>query len=171
MRKATRFALGSSYMTGQPGHIPYEERLEKCNLVCSTERRRYLDLMIAIKIMKGEIQTKLLDRMNELSRLRHTTVRNPRVFDIPNNISVMSPLYRFLTIINNNPEKFEFDDNTEHIRSILKKEILRQWWYFEITGNENSGGFIIVWAVYTKFLFKFHVYILFVSVHALPIVM
>lgn len=51
-----------------------------------------------IKIMKGEIQTKLFERMNEVSRLRHTTVRNPRVFDIPNNISVTSPLYRFLTV-------------------------------------------------------------------------
>lgn len=81
LRKATRFALGSSYMTGQPGHIPYEERLEQCKLVCTTERRRYLDLMIGIKIMKGEILTELRDRMNQAARLRHTTVRHPRIFD------------------------------------------------------------------------------------------
>lgn len=125
LHKVTRLALGSAYSNQDDNYIPFEDRLDMLRMVDTHERRRYLETMMAVKIIKGEMITTLRDEMradiNESSQ--HT--RCPQIFNIKRNRPDRSPLVNFMKLINENRQRFNFDDSTEVIRRSLKREILR----------------------------------------------
>lgn len=125
LHKVTRFAIGSSYYNQGDNYVSFEDRLELLRMVNTKERRKYLEIMMAVKIIKGEMRTTLREQMKADLNQSPLLTRRPQIFNIKRNRPEKSPLVNFMKLINDNRLRFDFGDNTESIRRSLKNEILR----------------------------------------------
>lgn len=124
VRMSTRLAIGSAFRRDHQGYLPFNTRLQRCNLVNTATRRRYLNIMTAVKFLKEETHTSLLQRMELCKRNRVTAVRDPRIFDLPHDLHRKSPLYEMLREINDTRDLFNFNDSTQGIRKLLRDNLL-----------------------------------------------
>lgn len=125
IRQATRFALCSAHRPYQRNYIDFDDRRMRLKVMTFEERRKISAILTVLKILRGELNTQLAEKIVAYHNNVRMEARYPAIFQIPRITNHITPLYQAMNYANSFRHLIRDEDSIAAIKKKLKDNFLR----------------------------------------------
>lgn len=126
LHRSTRIALNLPYRTDDPRYQNFNNRLNQMNMLTFEERRNIASVVFVIKLLNGELNSKVKSHIDDLRHINVRNTRNPVLFHLSRSTwRNNSPLTMILQQMNDLRGVFSLNDDVRQIKNQLKQHYLR----------------------------------------------